>query len=152
MCSSHCYAPPPLFSAKLRFKRGGVTTREYGTDVGCNGRISNGGVFRNCDLHKELEEKRLNIPNPTPLPGTHIPFPYMIVADDAFPLKKYIMKPFNQIGLTPQRRIYNYRLSRARRVVKNAFGILANRFRVFMTPIGLVPEKVEVITIIYVHV
>ena len=22
--------PPPLFSAKLRFKRGGVTTREYG--------------------------------------------------------------------------------------------------------------------------
>ena len=23
--------PPPLFSAKLRFKRGGVTTREYGT-------------------------------------------------------------------------------------------------------------------------
>ena len=25
--------PPPLFSAKLRFKRGGVTTREYGTIV-----------------------------------------------------------------------------------------------------------------------
>lgn len=30
--------------------------------------------------------------------------------------------------------------------MENAFGILANRFRVFMTPIGLVPEKVEVIT------
>ena len=49
--------------------------------------------------------KRNVIPNPTPLPGTHIPFPYMIVADDAFPLKKYIMKPFSQIGLTPQKRI-----------------------------------------------
>ena len=27
--------PPPLFSAKLRFKRGGVTTREYGTCPSC---------------------------------------------------------------------------------------------------------------------
>ena len=79
------------------------------TDIGCNGRISDGGVFRNCDMHKELDEKRLNIPNPTLLPSTHIPFLYMIVADDAFPLKKYTMKPFSQIGLTPQRRIYNYR-------------------------------------------
>ena len=26
--------PPPLFSTKLRFKRGGVTTREYGTCTG----------------------------------------------------------------------------------------------------------------------
>ena len=30
--------PPPLFSAKLRFKRGGVTTREYGIRYGLFGR------------------------------------------------------------------------------------------------------------------
>lgn len=69
----------------------------------------------------------------------------MIVADDAFGLKEYLQKPFSQIGLTKERQIFNYRLSRARRIVENAFGILANKFRVFMTPIKLTPEKVETI-------
>ena len=31
--------------------------------------------------------------------------------------------------------------------MENAFGILANRFQVFMTPIALSPEKVETITL-----
>ena len=30
---------------------------------------------------------------------------------------------------------------------ENAFGILTNRFRVFMTPISLSPEKVKVVTL-----
>ena len=69
------------------------------------------------------------------------------MADDAFPLKENIQKPLGQAGLTHDTRIYNYRLSRARRVVENSFGILANRFRVFMTPISLDPAKVENIVI-----
>ena len=115
------------------------------TDVGCNGRVSDGGVFKNCNLYRALEEKQLNIPNPTVLPGTQNQFPFVIVADDAFPLKDYILKPYSQRSLNQERRIFNYRLSRARRVVENAFGILANRFRIFMTPICLNPEKVETI-------
>ena len=38
--------------------------------------------------------------------------------------------------------IFNYRLSQARHIVENVFGILCNRFRVFMTQIALCPEKV----------
>ena len=56
--------------------------------------ISDGGVFRECSLSKALEEKSLNIPAPSPLPGRSDPIPYMMVADEAFPLKKYIMKPY----------------------------------------------------------
>ena len=49
--------------------------------------------------------------------------------------------------LTKEKRIFNYRLSRARRIVENAFGILSNKFRVFMTPMRLTPDKVVTIVI-----
>ena len=116
-------------------------------DIGCNGRVSDGGVFRESTLCHALSHNTLNIPPPEPLQGCTLPVPYMLVADEAFPLKEYIQKPFSQSGLTNEKRIYNYRLSRARRVVENAFGILANRFRVLMTAINLAPEKVETIVL-----
>ena len=65
-------------------------------DIGCNGRISDGGVFSNTSLNDLLENPTnpLNIPRPKPLPGCTTPIPYFIVADDAFPLSDYIMKPY----------------------------------------------------------
>lgn len=50
------------------------------------------------------------------------------------------MKPYSKINLTKEERVYNYRTSRARRIVENGFGILASRFRVFGQPIAV---KVE---------
>ena len=50
-------------------------------------------------------------------------------------------------GLTQEQRIFNCRLIRARRVSENVFGIFANRFRVFMLPMNLVPETVELVVL-----
>ena len=36
-------------------------------DVGCNGRVSDGGVFKNFSVYKALENNDLNIPEPTEL-------------------------------------------------------------------------------------
>lgn len=57
--------------------------------------------------------------------------PNVCVGDDAFSLFEYIMKPYPNRGLTEDHRIFNYRLSRARRISENAFDILAAKFRVF---------------------
>ena len=112
-------------------------------DVGCNGRISDGGVYRNSSLSRALEQNNLNIPGPRCLPNSNKKLPFVVVGDDAFPLKRYIMKPYSQRQLTREKRIFNYRLSRARRIVENAFGILANRFRIFLSSINLTADTAE---------
>ena len=55
-------------------------------DIGCNGRISDGRVFRNSSLSTAIDENILNIPTPRKIGASVLP--YVIVADGAFPLKQ----------------------------------------------------------------
>ncbi|XP_055534604.1 putative nuclease HARBI1 [Wyeomyia smithii] len=116
-------------------------------DVCANGRISDGGVFNRTSFFTALTTDKLSLPTPKPLLGRDEPIPYFLVGDNAFALSNNLMKPYAQRNLNGLERIFNFRLSRARRVVENAFGLLASRFRVFEKPIQLNPEKVRKITI-----
>lgn len=122
-------------------------------DVGVNGRISDGGVLGYTDFGRALSSKALNIPEPATLPNSDRKLPFVFVGDDAFALTTNFMKPFSQTGLAPNEAIFNYRLSRARRIVENAFGILNSRFAVFQRPIGLSVNKVKIIVLAccYLH-
>lgn len=56
--------------------------------------------------------------------------PVFIIGDSAFQLSEYLMKPFPFSISSPEKeKLYNYRLSKVRRVVENAFGHLKARFR-----------------------
>ncbi|XP_063761709.1 uncharacterized protein LOC134879242 [Eleginops maclovinus] len=110
--------------------------------AGTQGRVSDAGVFAHSDLREAMDKGTLNFPPVETLPGTDAVMPYVLVGDEAYPLRPDLMKPFPHRNLNTNQRIYNYRLSRARRVVENAFGILSNRFRVFRTTICLEPDKV----------
>ena len=114
-------------------------------DVGCNGRINDGGVFRNASLSTATVENVLYIPPPRNVRGLLLP--YVIVADDAFPLKENLVKPYPLRNLSTEHRVTNYRISRAREVSENAFGIMANRFRIFLSTIQLSPDNVEKIVL-----
>lgn len=113
-------------------------------DFGTNGRISDGGVLQNTEFYKKLQDNNLEIPPAESAERSSRILPYVFVADDAFPLRCDMIKPFRQIDLiSHERKIYNYRVSRARRIVENAFGILASRFRIFHTQINLEPHRIE---------
>ena len=77
------------------------------------------------------------LPEDKPLPGKVEKSPMVIIGDEAFSLKTYYetyyVKPFPRRQSRNDRKkdTYNYRLCRARRVVENAFGILAKKWRVF---------------------
>ena len=116
-------------------------------DVGCQGRISDGGVFRHSSFHHKLSSNELNLPENGPLPGRSAAVPFVFVGDEAFPLTNRIMKPFSGIhNRGDPKRTFNFRLSRARRVVENVFGISLSVFRVLRKPILLEPEKATIVT------
>lgn len=112
-------------------------------NVGAPGRDADGGVYLNCSLSQALENNTMNIPHAKPLPGRRTPVPYVVIADDAFALKSYMIKPFANKNLSVPERIFNYRLSRARRIIENVFGIVSARFRVLRKTVELSPPKVQ---------
>ena len=104
------------------------------------------GVWNSSDLREKLKDDCLNIPAPTPLPLGYISILYVFVGDDALALKSYMIKPYPQTNLTPEKRVYNYHYSRARRISGNLFGTVANKWRIFQQPLNLSPEKARTIT------
>ncbi len=112
-------------------------------DVGTPGSAGDAQIFNNSQLSDILDSGIGPIPAPDPLPGDDRDMPYFIIGDDAFALKTWLMKPYSRRNLAFPKRVFNYRLSRARRVVENAFGILANRWRCLLTTMGLRPQHVQ---------
>ncbi|MEW8547456.1 MAG: transposase family protein [Candidatus Thiodiazotropha sp.] len=114
----------------------GVVDAEYKfiwAGVGSEGSASDAGIFSECSLRTALEDNSIGFPPAEPLPQDDRNVPYFLLGDDAFPLRTWLMKPYSMRGMTHEQRVFNYRQSRARRVVENAFGILAHRWRCLLT-------------------
>lgn len=96
-------------------------------DVGSYGKNSDDGILNHSMLGKALGQNKLDILEKAALPANEVPF--VIIGDEAFPLKTYLLRPYPGKNLDcNEKRIYNYRICRARIVVENAFGILSQTF------------------------
>src|SRR5262249_9572455 len=119
-------------------------------DVGTPGRYSDAGVFRDTTIGNQFEENWIDLPEPTEIEEGGPVLPYYLVGDEGFGLKKYLQRPYpgkSKGNLSESKRIFNYRLSRARRVIENSFGILASKWRIFRKPIHANVEKIKEITV-----
>uniref|UniRef100_A0A671S3X4 Zgc:194221 n=1 Tax=Sinocyclocheilus anshuiensis TaxID=1608454 RepID=A0A671S3X4_9TELE len=112
-------------------------------DVGAYGQSSDGGTLAVSAFGRALCQGSLGIPEDKSLPGAEHLGPHVFVADEAFPLRRHMMRPHPGQNIGREKRLYNYRLSRARRMVECSFGILATQWRLYRRVLGVTPEMAE---------
>lgn len=110
-------------------------------DIGSYGKDCDSSIFQRCRLWTSIETGAIELPHDKSLPDTSSPkVPYFLIGDEAFGLHKHLQRPFGGRNLTIPKKIYNYRLCRARRYVECAFGILSNKWRILHRPINVQPD------------
>ncbi|XP_036338683.1 protein ALP1-like [Rhagoletis pomonella] len=116
-------------------------------DVGALGSQSDGGIFARSAFGRMILRNQLEIPPDDNLPGTDKIFPYFFVGDNAFPLRRNLMRPYPGRNLSTGKLYFNKKLSSARVHIENTFGILANRWRILHTTINAAPVNVDKIVL-----
>ena len=74
-------------------------------EVGCEGRISDGGVYRSSNFYSALKKQQLNLPEPHPIPRSSEPFWE----------STHRTKPFGFKNASDMERIFDYRQFRFNR-------------------------------------
>jgi hypothetical protein len=92
-------------------------------DVGCNGRVSDRGVFSRSSFYHAMEIGIAELPLRKTFTWSTQPIPYFFVTDDAFAMRHYIMKPYPFKDQPSPNPIFSYRLSIERRILKNVYRI-----------------------------
>ena len=86
-------------------------------DVGTNGRMNDSGIWNKSSLCCAIKNREIGLPEPRALlfgenwrsePCHLEKILFVILGDDIFALKNYMMKPFPQHSLTIKKKIYNY--------------------------------------------
>lgn len=95
---------------------------------GFPGRMSDSGAFKGTDLYKKISQHGVMPQTSRTINGVKVPF--TILGDSGFALESWLLKPFTyHSALSQNQKIFNYRLSRARRTVENMFGRVKLRWR-----------------------
>ena len=102
--------------------------------MGEAGSTSDDKVFKHTNLRHKIEDGSIGFPDSEPLGISGPKVNFFILGDDAFPLNLWLMRPYSSRTMDLKEMVFNYRIRRRRTVVKNAFGILTSRFRIYPEP------------------
>ena len=81
-------------------------------------------------IGRKFDQNRFNIRPPETLYRFDEMVPFFLVGDEIFK-----RRPFAGMQLTDEmRKVFNYRLSRARRIIESTFRILISRWRIAQKP------------------
>nr|CAH7763600.1 unnamed protein product [Callosobruchus chinensis] len=104
-------------------------------DVGGYGKQSDGGTFKASALYRKIINGTLNLPEDSLLPNSNLSMPHVIIADEAYPLMRNLVKLYSKQELNEVKEYFNKRLSRARQTVECAFGIIRSKWQILDKPI-----------------
>lgn len=113
--------------------------------ISANSRPNDSGIWESSNFNYKLQTNALNIPTDYTTSIPSFKLPYVFIGDKSFPLRNNLLRPFAIRSLPYDEKAFNYRLSRARRVIENTFAVLTNRFQCFQRPIALDKDRVDVI-------
>ena len=104
-------------------------------DLGAPGSMSEEGIFK----HGFLESicKSDVFPQPCRLGLRPFDIPFFLLGNKAFALHCNLMRPYPHRSAFGDEKVFNYRLSRAQRIVENVFGILSSSFRILLRTLEL---------------
>ena len=114
-------------------------------ESGASGKRADANIFHKSTFARKLRNGELNLPPPCPVEGVNGDLPFFFLGDNAYPRTGNFATPFKGASLRDEEIVYNYCISRARRIVENAFGILVARFRIMLRPIEESPSLVRAI-------
>jgi hypothetical protein len=107
-------------------------------DIGDFGKNNDSSTYNNSLFNRKLRAGSLDIPDATFLPGkSDMKMPFVLVGDKAFAMTNSMLRPYGGKNLSENKRVFNYRLSTARRFIECSFGILTNKWRIFHRPLNV---------------
>lgn len=117
-------------------------------DIGAFGSESDSGILMRSEMGTAIYGRTLKIPIERRLPGRNQNENMFIIGDSGFEMTTFVMRPYPKKVLNNnKKKIFNYRLSRARRTIENAFGILSARWGVLQKSIPLNPDDASTVTL-----
>ena len=97
-----------------------------------DGACSDAQMYNDSELREAAEDDTIGFPDAEPLPNDTQDVPYFFIGEDVFALRTTMMKPYSHRTLDKEERIFDYRLSRARRVVEKSSCFMSQRHGLFL--------------------